>query len=126
MEVVDNWWPHRCAITIDRVIDGDTVVVLMPLVYSLVLLRWKVRLHGIDTPELHRGDDAHKEMGDDCRVLLERVLQTKECERLYMTVHGADSFGRLIATIYKIGTDELVNINDYMLLNGPGTTVYKK
>lgn len=126
IRVVEEWWPSSCRVIVDRVIDGDTVVVLMPLVFQLVMLRWPIRLEGINTPELRRGDESHRAMGRECATLLEQTLSTAPDEHIHMVVSGCDSFGRLIAKLYKIGDGTILDVNKFILDHGPGTVVYEK
>ena len=42
---------YEYKVTLDRVIDGDTVDVDIQLGFKVVLSKQRIRLHGIDTPE---------------------------------------------------------------------------
>ena len=48
---------------LDRVVDGDTVDVVLDLGFDVKLHKQRVRLHGIDTPESRTRDLEEKEKG---------------------------------------------------------------
>ena len=48
---------------LDRVVDGDTVDVILDLGFDVKLHKQRVRLAGIDTPESRTRDLAEKKLG---------------------------------------------------------------
>lgn len=100
------------------VYDGDTVKVVF--YYKDELLKWTVRLYGINTPELRpsrtlpnrdeiirRGKEARDYVIDKCN----------ETENMiYLHCLGNDKYGRLLGILY---TDEsyTMSINDLLLKN---------
>ena len=48
---------------LDRVVDGDTVDVILDLGFDVKLHKQRVRLHGIDTPESRTRNLAEKKLG---------------------------------------------------------------
>ena len=123
--IVDAWWPPEADVVIERVVDGDTVVALIPM-QAGTSLRWKVRLEGIDTPELHRGSDEERERGKMCKALLEETLLLHEGGVIHMTISGCDNFGRLLGTLYRVDDRGTLDVNKFMLEHGEGTVVYRK
>lgn len=105
-------------VTVVRVIDGDTVDVHMP--FHGQTLEWRVRLRGINTPELHRGDGQSREHGQTCRGMLEARVLGKQV--LLQCAEDKDAFGRLVGTLYEVGQD----VCKWMLENGPGTVPFEK
>lgn len=81
------------------VYDGDTVLM------NMNGEKRKIRLYGIDAPELSQ------EFGDKSRALLSRLI---EKQRITVNVMGEDRYGRAIGVIYIGGLD----INAVMLKNG--------
>lgn len=81
------------------VYDGDTILM------NLNGEKRKIRLYGIDAPELSQ------EFGDKSRVLLSRLIEKK---KITVSVTGEDKYGRLIGVVYFDGLD----INAVMLKNG--------
>jgi len=85
-----------------RVVDGDTIDLDVDMgFYMKAGLRFRVLY--IDTPELRRGDDAHKARG---RAASARVVAIMEEARdflgdfpLVIRTEKADSFGRWLAEI---------------------------
>ena len=81
------------------VYDGDTVLV------DAGGKKTKIRLYGIDAPELSQ------EFGDKSRALLSRLVEKK---RITVSVTGEDKYGRLIGVVFFDGMD----VNALMLKNG--------
>ena len=77
-------------VSIDRVVDGDTIDVL----YSEKVRR--VRLQGIDSPELDQP------FGQQATAYLSSLIQDKEVSIFY---ESYDSYGRLLGKIFVDGYD---------------------
>lgn len=91
------------------VYDGDTVTAIVDLGF-LHYQEMKLRLYGIDTPEL-RGEE--REAGIVVRDILREMILGQEVEiHSYKDKQG--KYGRYLATIIK---DE-VNINQWLVDNG--------
>lgn len=103
------------------VYDGDTCTARIDLGFEFEFKKLKLRLYGIDTPEL-RGDtidaaraarDFLKELVLDKEVVVETVRDTK------------GKYGRYLATIWVEGADgTFINVND--LLVSSGHAVYRE
>jgi endonuclease YncB( thermonuclease family) len=127
------------------VIDGDTVEVHMPW-HDAAVLQWRVRLLGINAPELRRGDEDSKAMGARCRDMLTERIKGRKA--ILVCAPDKDSFGRLVGTLYQptfATVDQLVyllsdttaaervssvlplcdNLNEWLLKEGPGVVPYK-
>lgn len=90
------------ACQLDLVVDGDTVDVLCQQVH------FRLRLLGIDAPETQQAP-----WGEMSTQALRSLLPT--AEPLYVVSHGADYYGRTLATIYlQDGQD----VNLFMIQNG--------
>jgi len=142
INIVKHWWPLDPVLArVIRVVDGDTVKVVLPwnTREGKCGLKWSCRLWGINTPELRRGDEDSKARGQRCKEMLQGRLP--EGSLVVLVLHPEkDSFGRLLASVYA--HDELANtcaaanwdmgsvlpqcwdVNEWMLLNGPGTVEF--
>ena len=105
---------YEYKVTLDRVIDGDTVDVDIHLGFNVVLSKQRIRLHGIDTPESRTRNKEEKIRGliskdyvkDNCYVGSTIRLQSKE----------RGKFGRILGVIYKDG--DTISINQKMIEEG--------
>lgn len=94
--------------TIIDVYDGDTVTALVDLGF-LHFQEMKLRLYGIDTPEL-RG--AEKEQGKEVRDIVRNLILNQEVE-IYTHKDKQGKYGRYLATIVK----DDININQWLVDN---------
>jgi len=99
------------------VYDGDTVTVLIDLGLNIFAKR-KVRLIGINTPEIRTRDADEKKRGLEARdYLRERVL---EKEIIIHTV-GKGKYGRWLGEIWTLddyGDTILESVNDELIRTG--------
>ena len=110
---LDSLYPAE----IERVIDGDTIVVDLCLGLNVILDGQYIRFYGIDAWEI-RGEEREK--GLKAKEYLEGRLD--EAERVEIEIRpewsknktGKDSFGRWLGIIYIHG----VNINDELMEKG--------
>jgi len=96
------------------VYDGDTVTANFDLGLDVHIDKQKVRLYGINTPEL-RGEE--KEQGIVSRDKL-RELILNHWVIIHVPNNKRGKYGRWLGIIYKDEAGTLVNINDYLLENG--------
>ena len=75
---------------VDRVIDGDTLVVVTEDD------EMKVRIRGIDAPE------TEQEFGEEARLMLNRLAKGRN---VIVLSDGMDGYGRVLASIAVSGTD---------------------
>ncbi len=100
------------------VYDGDTIKIVF--YYKDDLLKWTVRLWGINTPELRpslklanreeiirKGKEARDYVIDMCK---------KVDNLVYFDCMGNDKYGRLLGKIY-LDKDYTVSINDLLIKN---------
>ena len=102
---------YQYNITIDRVIDGDTVVVDIDLGFNINLYKQKVRLHGINAPESRTRDKEEKFRGLAAKARLKELLREREV-RLESKEKG--KYGRILGVLY----DGKKNIFTTMLKEG--------
>jgi endonuclease YncB( thermonuclease family) len=92
--------------TVERVSDGDTLVALADNATKL-----RIRLLGIDAPEIPHGSKPGQPLGDEARLHLERLVSHKTVR---IESFGPDVYKRLLAVIW-VGT---VNVNVEMVRAG--------
>ncbi len=82
---------------IERIIDGDTLWVYIPLGFGLSS-RQKVRLRGIDTPELKTKE------GVGAKRFVERTLSKSNF--IIIKTHGRDKYDRYIADLFYLPNEK--------------------
>jgi|TARA_R100000081_G_C4811193_1_gene171276 micrococcal nuclease len=96
--------------TVVKVYDGDTITVDIDLGFGIVLRKQKIRLYGVNTPEV-RGEE--KELGKKVRDLLrEKILGETIIVKTIKDKKG--KYGRWLGTIFH----QEENINDWLLNEG--------
>lgn len=110
---------------ITRVIDGDTVEAVIelpsqtdvnccgfPAMRPVYLVRWRVRMLGIDAPELHSRDPYEQRTAQISKTLLERYVLHKH---VTINIRGWDKYGgRIVGTLFH----DNVNVNAWCLSEG--------
>ena len=121
-------------VSVDKVIDGDTIDVTMDLGFDLYKQE-RVRIAGVDTPEKRTSDLEEKKLGLDATNWLkgklegaidgddELSIRTEFIQRLpsdyplqKLLLGGVGKYGRLIGWLY-IG-DADVSLNEQMITEG--------
>jgi len=97
-----------------KVYDGDTVTASIALGFHHTMERQKLRLKGIDTPEL-RGEERPKGLIARDR-LAELILDKDVIIESYRDKSG--KYGRWIATIHLDVDGEWVNVNELLVAEG--------
>ena len=81
---------------LDRVVDGDTVDVILDLGFDVKLHKLRVRLAGIDTPESRTRDLAEKKLGLAAKERLKELcVGTFKIKSL-----GKGKYGRILGIPY--------------------------
>ena len=92
------------AITVERVVDGDTIDVRVGGRVE------RVRLTGIDTPEIaHRPEDVAECFADEAAAFTTSLVPIGTVVRLERDVVGRDDYGRLLAYVYRVDDGVFVN-----------------
>ncbi len=88
-----------------QVHDGDTLRVCFW--HRGEIVQWRVRLAGIDAPELRGADGRGEEAREALRALVFRNAQDSPASprRLALTVTGFDKYGRLLGRVSVGGKD---------------------
>lgn len=90
-----NLYHYKFYIT--RVIDGDTFAGDLDLGFGIVMLHKRLRLFGINTPEI-RG--SNKEEGLAVKAFVEDLLSEHEFIIIRSAEKSFDSFGRLLCEVF--------------------------
>ena len=107
-------------VSIDKVLDGDTIDVTIDLGFDLYK-KERVRIAGVDTPEKRTRDLEEKALGIDATNWLKEKLETTiagddELSVRTELVGGTGKYGRLLGWLY-IGDAEL-SLNEQMITEG--------
>ena len=107
-------------VSIDRVVDGDTIDVTIDLGFDLYKSE-RVRVAGIDTPEKRTRDLEEKALGIDATNYLKKKLEETIEGDEELTIRtelkgGMGKYGRLLGWLY-IGEDT-ISVNETMIQEG--------
>lgn len=95
-----------------KVVDGDTVDVLIDLGFS-IYHKERVRLSGIDTPEMNSKNLTEKEIAKKAKSFL--TVWLKDQKNLTIKTYKDDKYGRLLGEIFGNGG---VCINNLLMEKG--------
>ena len=107
-------------VSIDRVVDGDTIDVSIDLGFDLIK-KERVRIAGIDTPEKRTRDLEEKALGIDATNWMKKNLEDTIAGDDELTIRtelqgGVGKYGRLLGWLY-VGDDN-VSLNEQMIEQG--------
>ena len=107
-------------VSIDRVVDGDTIDVSIDLGFDLIK-KERVRIAGIDTPEKRTRDLEEKALGIDATNWMKKNLEDTIAGDDELTIRtelvgGMGKYGRLLGWLYVGESD--VSINEQMIDEG--------
>ena len=107
-------------VSIDRVVDGDTIDVSIDLGFDLIK-KERVRIAGIDTPEKRTRDLEEKALGIDATNWMKKNLEDTIAGDDELTIRtelvgGMGKYGRLLGWLY-VGEGE-VSLNEQMIREG--------
>lgn len=94
-----------------RVIDGDTVDVFIDVGFDIIVKK-RIRLYGINTPEIRTRDKKEKELGYKAKDALKHLLYSSK--ELYLDSVGICKYGRVLGVI----KNESCDINNYLVEKG--------
>lgn len=83
-----------------KIIDGDTIDVLIDLGFEIYAQK-RVRLYGINTPEVRTRDLDEKEKGLAAKARLEELCETNGDDYLVLKSYGVGKYGRVLGEIIK-------------------------
>jgi len=91
---------------VDRVVDGDTVDLVLDLGFSL-FKKERCRVAGIDSPESRTRDLKEKKYGIEAKNALMRMLSQKR--NFIVRTEKDGKYGRCLAWIYAEGDKKSIN-----------------
>ena len=101
-----------------RVVDGDTVDCDIDLGFDQWMHKQRIRLTGIDAPEIRTKNLEEKKLGLDAKQWLNEMLDTEV--RLRCDEYNArGKFGRILGSLMiEISDGEWLNVNQAMIEEG--------
>ena len=87
-------YEYNCKI--DRVVDGDTVDVDIDLGFDVWMLKHRIRLYGVDTPESRTRDAEEKVFGNLAKNFVQVRLPVGSNQVLRTKLDGKGKFGRIL------------------------------
>ena len=107
-------------VKIDKVVDGDTIDVLIDLGFDLYK-KERVRIAGVDTPEKRTRDLEEKALGLDATYWMKKQLEDTIAGDEELTIRtelkgGTGKYCRLLGWLY-VG-DATVSLNEQMFTEG--------
>jgi micrococcal nuclease len=91
-----------------RVVDGDTVDVVIDLGFH-VSTKQRIRLKGLDTPEIIFANAEERQRGEAAKVYVLEWLE--ENPYLRIRTYKDDKYGRLLGELISVDTGECLNHN---------------
>ena len=102
---------------VHRIIDGDTIDVVIDLGFEMSS-RQRLRLYGINTPEVRTRDLEEKARGKAAKARLLQLINNSKREVIIQTLKRG-KYGRILAKILNPDTRE--NFNQMLLKEGHAT-----
>jgi len=100
--------------TVKRIIDGDSLVLDIDLGFYMFMNETKIRLYGLDTPEMNSEDPLLRLQAVLATRYLFDNLQIGEKVVIKTILDKREKYGRLLATIIK---KDGLNINEGLIQN---------
>ena len=98
---------------IAKVVDGDTVDLVLDLGFSLSK-KERCRVAGIDTPESRTRDKKEKVYGLEAKAYLQGLLEN--AQNLYVRTEKDGKYGRMLGWLYC--EDYEISLNEVMVEHG--------
>ena len=109
---------YNYSVEIKRIVDGDTVDVMIDLGFNTYVKR-RIRMYGINTPESRTRDLEEKARGLASKERLQELL---EGNKIVMRSWGRGKYGRTLGELFiekdtEMGPD-YININETLVKEG--------
>lgn len=117
-------WEYQVRVL--RVVDGDTVDVSVDLGFH-THRNIRVRVYGINTPEVRTRDLEEKALG---KLATARMKQLLDCDKVILKSHGVGKFGRCLGQLFVIrdgggfAPDEKVDVAATLIAEGHGVAYF--
>lgn len=101
-------YTYRCKL--DRVVDGDTVILDIDLGFHITIKR-SVRLLGYNSPEIFGVKKINESFsaGIECKQELERILSKTKKLFCVTELDKSDKYGRILANIFEDLNESSIN-----------------
>ena len=100
--------------TVKRIIDGDSLVLDIDLGFYMFMNETKIRLYGLDTPEMNSEDPLLRLQAIMATRYLFDNLKIGEKVTIKTVLDKREKYGRLLATMF---TNDGLNINEGLIQN---------
>ena len=107
-------YEYKAVIT--KVYDGDTLTAEVDLGFKMWAKKVKLRLVGVDTPEIRTKDPVEKELAIKARDRVRELCLGKE---VIVKTHGKGKYGRWLASVYVDGD---LDIGRFLISEGYAKT----
>jgi micrococcal nuclease len=101
---------------VTNVVDGDTIDVQIDLGFS-IFINQRIRLNGINTPEIHSTNENEKSKGILAKLRLKELVDGKDIKLITIK---KEKFGRMLGIIYINDQD----INAQLIKEGLGISYF--
>lgn len=98
--------------TVNRVIDGDSVILDIDLGFNTWLNNQSIRLHGIDTPETRTRDLVEKQQGLLAKNRVLELLTPGDTVVIKTILDKHEKFGRILG---QIELENGINLNQLLI-----------
>jgi len=106
-----------------NVVDGDTFDVEIDLGFHIII-RQRVRLAGVDTPEMNSSDTTMREKAKEAKkFVFDKFLAAKN-QITIESVKPADKFGRYLARVQYFDNGKLNDLAAELIAVGLGSTYF--
>lgn len=102
-----------------RVVDGDTLDLMVDLGFD-IFQKMRVRLFGIDTPEIYgvKRDSEEYSKGKLASDFVKKILHPGTKVSMNSVKDKRGKYGRYLATVFCDMNGVLTNLNDMLVTNG--------
>ena len=111
-------WQYRYKVTLDRVVDADTIDVFVDLGLH-TFRKERLRLYGIDAWET-RGEEREK--GLKAKEALIKLLDGKTLA-IETFKDKTGKYGRFLATVWAMEGPSSINVNEWLVAEGHAENV---
>lgn len=119
-------YEYRCII--ERIVDGDTVDVSIDLGFDVWLHSQRIRISGVDAPEIRTRDLEEKAAGQAATEFVAKLLPVGSKQTLISKEYnGTGKYGRIIGTfeLYDASKDAWSDLSTMLLEQGYATEYLK-
>ena len=112
-------WEYR--IKINRVVDGDTVDARIDLGFK-VHINVRIRVYGINTPEVRTKDLDEKRRGKAASARMKEILA--HADSVSVKSLGVDKFGRCLGILMVEGAGTKYKVAEQLIKEGHGVEYF--